>query len=314
MKQALDFLRQAYKKERFSHLYLIFGEKGSGKKNLVFETAHFMLEPFYKHQLHLKDMIKEQKIPNVLFIEPEGQSIKKEQILNLQQEFSKTSLVKGPRIYIINHVDKMTTSASNSLLKFMEEPSNQNTYGFLLTENKDVILPTILSRSQVIKLKNPDEDVLYEKLIEEHIDPSLAKLLPHLTKNFDQAIEMAIDPNMIELIHFMKDFAKIWHQKTQPLALFFMNSRQLLTMNRDFFKMFLELLFLYFIDLIHYKMHQSIIYEFLKEEIQQTSAQYDIFQIEEMTTYLKQTMKHQTYFINLDLALDQLVLKLNQSR
>ena len=43
---------------------------------------------------------------NVMVIEPDGLTLKKEQIIQLQTEFSKTALVKGPRVYILNHVEK----------------------------------------------------------------------------------------------------------------------------------------------------------------------------------------------------------------
>ena len=48
--------------------------------------------------------------------------ISKEQIVELQEEFSKTSLVEGNRIYIVDGIDKASVSAQNSLLKFIEEP------------------------------------------------------------------------------------------------------------------------------------------------------------------------------------------------
>lgn len=41
----------------------------------------------------------------------------------------------------------MTPEASNALLKFLEEPS-QEIYAFLTTESEENVLPTILSRSQ----------------------------------------------------------------------------------------------------------------------------------------------------------------------
>ena len=77
----------------------------------------------------------------------------------LQEEFSKTSQIEGPRIYIINHADKMSTQAANSLLKFIEEPTSEETYGILITEQKDSILPTIISRSIILNFDMPKKTI-----------------------------------------------------------------------------------------------------------------------------------------------------------
>lgn len=86
-------------------------------------------------------------------IEPDGLLIKKKQILDLQQEFSRSCVEGNKRIYIIRDVDKMRTETANSMLKFLEEPDN-DIIAILLTNNYNNILPTIISRCQIIKLNN----------------------------------------------------------------------------------------------------------------------------------------------------------------
>jgi DNA polymerase III subunit delta' len=208
----------------------------------------------------------------------------------------------------------MTQSAANSLLKFMEEPANQNIYGLLLTENKDRVISTILSRSQIIGLKSMDAETLKDALILEQVDANMASFIPYLTKNLDEAILMSTDPNYVELMHFMQDFAKVWLQKKQSMILFFMRNSRLLTYDRDFFKSFLEVLLIFYLDLIYYKTHQPIVLDFLKEDIQQASAMMTIDQIEWITTHIKEHLKRQNYYINLELALDDLAYALDKSR
>ncbi|MFX3864258.1 DNA polymerase III subunit delta', partial [Streptococcus suis] len=87
--------------------------------------------------------------PDVHWIEPDGQSIKKGQIEALQEEFSKTGVESNQKLYIIRHADKMTNNAANSLLKFLEEP-HRGTTAVLLTEQYHRMLPTIISRCQVL--------------------------------------------------------------------------------------------------------------------------------------------------------------------
>ena len=56
------------------------------------------------------------------------------------------------KIYIIPEADKMTVQAQNALLKTIEEPPSYAVI-FLLTENAEVLLPTIRSRCVMLKLR-----------------------------------------------------------------------------------------------------------------------------------------------------------------
>ena len=63
------------------------------------------------------------------------------------------------KVLIMWHADKMNAATSNKLLKILEEPPD-NTVFILITERYESILPTILSRTQLIKIPQPDTDVL----------------------------------------------------------------------------------------------------------------------------------------------------------
>lgn len=87
-------------------------------------------------------------LPSIKFIEPIGQTIKKEQILNMKKSFNSNSLVTKYNIYIIKHAEKLNSASANVLLKFLEEPST-DTLAFFVLNNKKNIIPTIKSRCQV---------------------------------------------------------------------------------------------------------------------------------------------------------------------
>lgn len=84
-------------------------------------------------------------------ISPCNGLIKKEDILDVQKLFSTKSLDNTLRIYLIKDCDKMNASASNSLLKFLEEP-NDNIVAILATFNIEKVLTTVVSRCQVIRI------------------------------------------------------------------------------------------------------------------------------------------------------------------
>lgn len=314
MKRAYYFFKQTIQKSRLAHLYLISGPRGSGKSQLVDDVSYLILNQNRPESPHLKLQIKERKVPNMMVIEPDGLTIKKEQILALQSEFSKSSLVSGPRIYVIKNIEKISVSAANSLLKFMEEPLSSTVYGFLLTENIDDVLRTIQSRSQIIHLKSIDEKDLESELRTLGVDEKLAALAPYITKNIEEATLLSENPNFMELVQFIEEIVTLWGKKEVAYPLLFSQKSGLLTQDRDFFKIFLELLLLYFLDLVHYKAHQDITYGFLRDHIQYMSDLMNIKDINDVIEEIQTVLEQQTYFINLELVLDRLSYTLERKR
>ena len=76
---------------------------------------------------------------------------------------------KGIRVYILNLIENTTIEAINSILKFLEEPG-QKVYAFLTTNNENAILPTIISRCQVLRLKLIDKKTVINTAIDEGVD------------------------------------------------------------------------------------------------------------------------------------------------
>ncbi|MGV8829067.1 MAG: DNA polymerase III subunit [Breznakibacter sp.] len=70
------------------------------------------------------------------------------------------------KIMIIWLPEKMNPTASNKLLKILEEPP-QGTLFLLVSENPNDILPTILSRAQMIKVPGIDDAILANQLQQE---------------------------------------------------------------------------------------------------------------------------------------------------
>ncbi|WP_046173292.1 DNA polymerase III subunit delta' [Domibacillus indicus] len=185
-------------RDRVAHAYLFEGDPGTGKKEtaMLFAKSLFCLEPQDQY-IPCGSCINCRRIengnhPDLHSIEPDGLSIKKEQIHYLQREFTKTAVESGWKVYIVNQADKMTASAANSLLKFLEEPS-ANTVAFLLTEQSSRVLPTILSRCQQLAFKPMDADELKQRLIEESISIPMASISSKLTSHMEEAVALSND-------------------------------------------------------------------------------------------------------------------------
>ncbi|KKB35311.1 DNA polymerase III subunit delta' [Bacillus thermotolerans] len=189
----LKMLKNSLEKNRVAHAYLLEGDPGTGKKKAALHFAKSLLcegeEPPCGNCRNCR-RIDHGNHPDVHVIEPDGASIKKQQIALLQQEFSKAAVEADRKIYIIEHADKMTASAANSLLKFLEEPASDTT-ALLLTEQYQRMLPTIISRCQLLSFKPLSPSILKDQLIGEGISIPMASLVSNLTNNLEEALRLS---------------------------------------------------------------------------------------------------------------------------
>ena len=143
--------------EKLSHAYLISGNPGMPLKETALFLAKSILcdspNPLACDSCITCTRIDEGNYPDVMVFDGEKDRIKKGDIEKIITNFDKTALEsKGIMIYVLHLVETMTPIAVNSLLKFLEEPG-KNIFAFLTTENEAKVLPTIISRTQVFRLK-----------------------------------------------------------------------------------------------------------------------------------------------------------------
>jgi DNA polymerase-3 subunit delta' len=67
------------------------------------------------------------------------------------------------KVMIIWMPEKMNLTSANKLLKIIEEPFGSTIF-LLITENPEQIIPTILSRTQILKIPGIEEKALFEAL------------------------------------------------------------------------------------------------------------------------------------------------------
>lgn len=242
-KSVIDILIRSKEKDRLSHAYLFSGEQGTEKLGvaLIFAMSLYCEKKSYCGECSNCKRILRLNHPNVIYIKPDGESIKKQQIINLQKEFSKSSLEDGPRIYIIDKIEKMTTSSSNSLLKFIEEPINANTYGLLLSDNISKVLPTIISRCQVINFTATSNKYVMEELMESGFEKETANIVSKITNSISECEELIEGPMLNNIIKIVNELGNIMEKKSQS-SLIYMRDKYGLLDDRDNFALFLRIL------------------------------------------------------------------------
>ena len=91
--------------------------------------------------------------------------IKVNSVREIRREVSLTGFFGGKKVFIISDADMMNTEASNSLLKTLEEPP-ADTVLILTTSRKDRLLPTIISRCQLVRCEALSEEEITEALVD----------------------------------------------------------------------------------------------------------------------------------------------------
>jgi DNA polymerase-3 subunit gamma/tau len=160
-------LKNAIENNRIAHAYLFVGPRGTGKTSTARVFAKALNADGGPNLSPEDDNPTSEAIMagNCLdVIEIDGASNNSvEQIRDLRQECQYAPAQCTFKIYIIDEVHMLSTSAFNALLKTLEEPPAHVKFIFATTEAHKV-LPTIVSRCQRFEFRPISEAVLIERL------------------------------------------------------------------------------------------------------------------------------------------------------
>ncbi|MFA5816031.1 MAG: DNA polymerase III subunit delta [Bacteroidales bacterium] len=112
-------------------------------------------------------------------IENKQAGIFKKEAQDILRKLNFKSFQSDYKVIIFWMPEKMNTTAANKLLKIIEEPADHTVFLFV-TCGTDEILPTILSRTQLIKVPKIGAEHLYKKLAEEY--PGQEKLMQRVVQ------------------------------------------------------------------------------------------------------------------------------------
>ncbi len=171
----------AINNKQLSHAYLLSGEAGTPILGTAFLLAKSLIcehpSPLACGVCPTCLRLDGGSYADFVFLDGSEQTIKKEAVQDLSESFERTALEDANKlIYVIHLVENMTPEAVNALLKFLEEPK-PGVYGFLTTENEAKVLPTILSRAQILRLWLIPQDLVAKEAISLGINELDANLL-----------------------------------------------------------------------------------------------------------------------------------------
>lgn len=267
----LDEILKLYENNTLAHAYLI---STNNVENVLSELIS-VIKKIYNDD-SFNRLIDSSEFPNVYIIRPDGKFIKKDQIKELRYKFSLTSVFSPIKFFIILHAEAMNKEASNSLLKFLEEPTS-GTYGFLITNDKYNMLSTITSRTESL-------NIYYDiNNINEELGISSEKLTEYLDCIYDYLYSIEVKRESI--------------LNNKELLLKFNDRFDIINMLKIIFNMYLSVL-----NNKNTNLFLSKDYSFI------TSQNKSI--LLKKTELIKELLYNINYNVNLELLLDRFVLEM----
>ena len=210
-------ITKALNKGFLSHAYLV--ETNNNSIDVVKKYILFLVKKIYEDSYRnsnvtipldkLFHLIENKEFPDYIEINPINNQIKKEQLLFIKDEFSSKSLYNTRKVYVVYECDKMNISASNTILKFLEEPS-EGVVAIFVTNNQYNVLDTIKSRCQIMSLK-------YEETTDNYFSDELLEFIDDINKrkNYDLLLKFNYYYNnffkdKVNAIAFIKDLLRYY--------------------------------------------------------------------------------------------------------
>jgi len=187
-------LANSLKNDKVAHSYLFSGEFSSLKIDAAYLLAMSIIEgnnDFACEKCETCKRIRRNEYFDVIYIDGYKQTIKKDDVERIMDEFSRTSLeAAGKKVYILANINNSSTKVLNMILKFMEEPSNANTYGIFICDKKEGLLPTIVSRCEEVSFRVRDFSYLINEYVKNGFDYTDAYLLANIKHLYDSEMSL----------------------------------------------------------------------------------------------------------------------------
>lgn len=181
---AVDLLIPAVAAGRPPHAVLITGPPNVGKGKLTVSLAQTLLCTDDQQPCGVCRacrLVASRSHPDLYWMEPAGASLKIDQVRELTRQLTLSPL-EGPwQIAVFDRFERATLPATDALLKTLEEPP-PSVILVLLAQQAEALLPTIVSRCQVIALRPVPRSIIEQALIARWgVEAEHARLLSHIS-------------------------------------------------------------------------------------------------------------------------------------
>ena len=315
----IDYFQNAIRIQKYSHAYILNGEDGMGK-NLLASVFAATLQ-CEAHDINPCGVCKSclQAVsgnhPDIKYVTHEKASISVDDIrIQLNNDVQIKPYSSNYKVYIVDEAEKLTEQAQNALLKTIEEPPEYAII-LLLTNNCNLFLETILSRCVNLNLKAiPKESI--KKYLMEHVkvpDYQAELSATFANGNLGKAIQLSSSEEFTqmkeEVVHLLKSVDD--YELSQ-----IMESIKKILVNKSEIYTYLDLLLLWYRDVLIFKATMDANLIFYRDEVQDIKKQGSNKSFEALNHIIKaleETKKRLLANVNSEVAMELLLLAMKES-
>lgn len=315
----IQHLQNAISSQKVSHAYIFHGEAGMGKKLLAAAFAKTLqceeggILPCGRCRSCMQ--ADSGNHPDIIRVTHEKVSIGVDDIrLQVNADIQVKPYDSKYKVYIIEDGDKLTEAAQNALLKTMEEPPEYAVI-LLLVSNITALLPTILSRCVQLNLKPVDKAAIKEYLMLRHQIPDYkAEMAAAFSGgNVGKAVKYAsseeFEKMKDDVLHILKYIDEMeLHEVISGL--------KLLTANKPVIEDYIDLMILWYRDVVMYKATMDPDLLLYREERSFINHQANIRSydnIEKIINAMEKAKIRLRANVNFDIAIELMLLTIKEN-
>ena len=291
---ATNLLLNEKKNNKIVQAYLFVSTDKSFLMQYSLDFAKEIISDEYNEQI--SNQIDDNNYPELKIIESSNGTIKKEQLLELQESFSVRPVLGNKLVYIIDGAEDLNSAAANTILKFLEEPSDC-IVAILLTDNLQKVLSTVKSRCQIITFNNDkrSDNVIFENYKKIYTEDEYnEETFNYLTANILEIIKKIDLKKIKTYIYYKTEISDIYKDK------------------RDYIFLFDFILYFYY-DMLNFKLHRDLMYmnkytDYIEALDQENTFEY----ITKKLQIIENTKNNLETNMNLKLLMDDFIIKMSE--
>ena len=194
--RAVRLLKQAISQAKMPHAYLFVGAPGVGRTTTALALAQALnCEAPEAGQgcgrCRSCRRLRGGNHPDVALLEPDGQSLKIEQVRDLEHRFAYKPIAGTYRVTVVRPAEAMTEEASHAFLTTLEEPPGGNVL-ILINAAPSDLLTTIVSRCVKVVFRRIPTSAIEQWLVDQKgVHPEKASILARMSEgSLGRALEM----------------------------------------------------------------------------------------------------------------------------
>lgn len=316
----VEHFKKAIENNKISHAYIINGEKGMGKRTVAKAFAMTLLceekgtVPCMKCHSCVQALTDNN--PDLIMITPDKPTTLS--IDHIRQTLVNDVELKpysnSHKVYIVEDAELMNNAAQNAILKTIEEPPEYAVI-ILLTTNISALLQTVLSRCVKLDMQPLKKEVVKKYLMEKEkvVDYQADIAVSFAGGNLGKAIELSKSQDfaemldeVIQLLRYIKDM-----QVYEVVAAVKRASEY-----KFRFTDYIDLMILWFRDVLVYKASQNVNELIFKDEIQtikKHAAKSSYNGIEHILEAMNKAKLRLKANVNFDVAIEMMFLTIRDN-